>query len=95
MKKARLRALTHISTILFPIIGLSRNEESPIKGIDTDLYNEKYVLLSSVEMKKARLRALTQALAVVNHGFADFVEMKKARLRALTRFLFFRFGFLF
>ena len=36
-----------------------RNEESPIEGIDTIL-NFVKLLIISVEMRKARLRALTQ-----------------------------------
>ena len=38
---------------------LSRNEESPTEGIDTFMTNLISIFLMIVEMKKARLRALT------------------------------------
>ncbi len=89
MRKARLRALTHIHQQMsshFLVLGrneespiegidtqlrfyglpgclLCRNEESPIEGIDTNLLGIMLPLSKSVEMRKARLRALTQPIS--------------------------------
>ena len=55
-----MRALTLANDNNFGRIGIRRNEESPIEGIDTFFVFLKEELKTNVEMRKARLRALTQ-----------------------------------
>ncbi len=55
-----MRALTLANDNNFGRIGIRRNEESPIEGIDTFFVFLKEELQTNVEMRKARLRALTQ-----------------------------------
>ena len=63
--------------------GYRRNEKSPFKGIDT--INTAFCNGSRyVEMKRARLRALTHIDKLFSSRKYIFVEMKRARLRALT-----------
>ena len=60
MEKARLRALTHLPLISLYSFLYGRNGKSPTKGIDTLRRAFLAVPQESVEMEKARLRALTR-----------------------------------
>ena len=62
----------------------SRNEYRPIKGIDTLGSVSAGSTVLSVEMRIARLRALTHSCFSPEIYSRDFVEMSIARLRALT-----------
>ena len=65
MKKARLRALTHLKFQIVKCSNHGRNEESPTEGIDTFMLQGDHQIFCKVEMKKARLRALTQCDLVI------------------------------
>ncbi len=64
--------------------GYRRNERSPTKGMDTLHFVTSFRPFLIVEMREARLRALTQYY-LLRCNYALSVEMREARLRALTQ----------
>ena len=80
-----MRALTLDKCFIYGLWTIiSRNEESPIEGIDTWYIPFVGAFLTRVEMRKARLRALTLVWIWNLRKSSAIVEMRKARLRALT-----------
>ena len=59
MKSTRLRELTHDCLDFSCQFSCRRNEEYPIKGIDTTFCHRLVYMLVIVEMKSTRLRELT------------------------------------
>ena len=49
--------------------GYRRNEESTTEGIDTICSIERSTMISAVEMKKARLRALTRFYSTASREY--------------------------
>ena len=76
MSIARLRALTLTLNIIYFSFLYGRNEYRPIKGIDTQSVHLYCSTLrqNTVEMSIARLRALTQYLALVTSSILASVQ---------------------
>ena len=85
MRKARLRALTPISETvsLSPI--RCRNEESPIKGIDTLFICSLFHCLKVSRNEESPIKGIDTVCDAFVQPPQVSVEMRKARLRALTR----------
>ena len=69
----------------FPFFPYGRNGESPKQGIDTFFFPRMSISLVTVEMEKARSRALTHPCDSAEYFRMLEVEMEKARSRALTQ----------
>ena len=84
MRKARLRALTqHLTFFVAPLI-MRRNEESPIKGIDTSYHPHNTYNHYDRRNEESPIKGIDTIGIIILLQIGLPVEMRKARLRALT-----------